>query len=99
MTQTATAPAPRPSTPAAPFELFELIRDGEELVATGSHEQMLWDAADSTLEARLEGDDTSTYAVVPADLTDCPKGLRGELCVGSEHAMHGVPTDERPDGY
>lgn len=76
--------APRPRTPAAPFELFEVVRDGE-LIATGSAEQCRYDADE--LGAELAPGDVP-YEVVPADLTGCELGAAGRHCPASTHAMH-----------
>jgi hypothetical protein len=56
----------RPRTPAGSFPLFELTRDDDELVATGSEAQMRWDAEELTHEARADGDDATVYVVAPA---------------------------------
>jgi hypothetical protein len=77
-------PAPRPRTPRAPFELFELLRDGE-LIATGSEAQMRHDADE--LAAELDAGDAA-YEVAPADLTGCERGAAGRHCPASTHAMH-----------
>lgn len=85
---------PRPKTPRGRFELFELLRDGE-LIATGSRDQMEWDAAELLLDTDDSAD--AVYTVTRADLTGCAAGAAGRMCNATRHALHGVPDDERPD--
>lgn len=88
-------PATRPATPTTPFILFELLNNDDELIATGSIDQVRHDADSLTADARADGDHTTVYRYERADLTGCTKGRDRKLCPASEHAMHGVPADER----
>jgi hypothetical protein len=70
--------------------MYELIRDedGElELVATGTAEQMAADRLE-LIEENAELGESTTYRVVPADLTGCEIGARGGICPASTHALH-----------